>query len=133
MASNIEHNAAGVLSAAKVIADTGDATNQYRNIQWHTSRVKVRLFIPAEEYMDIVHGVLDDCLTEDGTMAYELVDFSIRLHIINAYALVELPEDFEQLYEIAYYSGLYEQICTVANKAQIESIYSAVQRYIDTM
>ena len=62
-----------------------------------------------------------------GDVAVELLDFSERLHIITAYAYVDMPEDFKQLYYIVYNSDLYDTVIKYVNVNQVQAIHDAVR------
>ena len=118
-----------VLSKGILTRLAGVSGKQNITVSWHTASFIMKTFLTANEYMDTVFSILDDCKAPDGSIAQELLDFSTRLHIITAYAFVEFPEDMEQIYYIVYNSDLYDTVLKHANSAQVESIITTVQRY----
>ena len=122
----IEVGQTKVLSKNEVLRVTGVSGKQYKTIQWHTVQIVVRPLLNMEEYIKTVRAIVVDCMSKDGEIAIELLDFSTRLHIIAAYAFVELPDDMEQLYYVVYQSDLYDTVLKVANRAQIDAIIKTV-------
>jgi hypothetical protein len=114
------------LSANMINRMTSASGKQNQTITWHSTNLTVRHFLPIEEYVDCVRGIVDDCKAPDGSIAIELLDFSERLHIITAYAYVDMPEDFKQLYYIVYNSDLYDTVIKYVNDAQINAIHNTV-------
>lgn len=115
-----------ILPKNEVLRITGVSGKQYKTVQWHSSQIVMKPLLNMEEYINTVKNIVADCADANGDVAIELLDFSIRVHIISAYAFVELPEDINQLYYIAYQSDLYDTTVGVANKAQVESIRRSV-------
>lgn len=107
-----------------------DGYKDYKKATWHSMSIYIRKFIPFNEYVDLVHKIIRECTSPDGSVALELLDFALRANIIATYAHVELPEDIGDLYDISYLSGLYEMILSTANKGQIRSIISFVDHTI---
>ena len=101
-----------------------------KSVEWHSHKITIRPFLPIKEFLNTVRDILKDCRTPDDKVALELLDYSIRSNIIAAYALVELPKDFDELYYIVYNSDLYDLVLENSNKAQIESIINTVNRCI---
>lgn len=102
-----------------------------QNVTWHGHEISVRPVISANEYMTLIHNVLSECTTEDDNVAIEMLDCAIKAHIIMTYASVDLPEDFQELFNAVYASGLYETVCSVASKTQIDAIYESVKLYLE--
>lgn len=118
------------LSKKELLRITGVAGKQYKSISWHSSQLIIKPLLTLPEYVDTVHRIICDCTGSDGTIAKELLDYSIRLHVIAAYSFVEVPEDLEQAYYIAYQSDLYDTVVKNVNAAQIDAIKKSVQMCI---
>lgn len=99
---------------------------KYKKVIWHTSELVIKSFLTIKEYFDTINNILMDCADKDGFVVYEMVDFATKLNIIISYALIELPDDIDELYYIAYESDLFKTICATANKDQIDSIVLSV-------
>ena len=104
----------------------GMRRTKYRKVAWHTSELVVKSFLTMKEYFDTVHSILDDCTDKDGAVVYEMVDFATKLNVIISYALIELPDDIDELYYIVYETDLYKTVYSFANKDQIDAIVSSV-------
>ena len=83
-----------------------------------------------EEYIDTVMSIINSCQRDDGSVSTELLDFSFRVNIVNAYAYVSLPEELEDLYYLMYSSDLYDFICENVNNAQLNAIRQSAERLI---
>lgn len=105
---------------------SGLRRDRHKKITWHTSELYVRTFLPYSEYQQLISNIVNGCITKSGDIVFDAVDFSIRLNIVMSYALVDLPEDIEELYYIVYESDLYDTVCSFINKGQIESVRMAV-------
>lgn len=99
---------------------------QSKKVVWHTSEVLIKHLLTLSEFVSTVRKIIDNCKSPDGKIAVELLDFSTRVGIITSYASVHVPEDINELYYIAYASGLYELICKNANESQICSVINTV-------
>lgn len=87
-------------------------------------------FLPIRIYTSLIDKILKTCERSDGDVAIELVDFALRLNIITAYSLVELPDDVDVLYYIVYCSDLYDTVAKNINQAQFNSITSTIKVYL---
>lgn len=114
------------LSVNELRRITGISQKQYKQVAWHTTAVVIRQMLSVSEYLTAVQNILNSCKSPEGEIAIELLDFAIRVGIVSAYAFVELPEDVNELYYLMYASDLYDLICSVANKSQIESIKKTI-------
>lgn len=119
-----------VLSLSNVRRIVGVSGKQYKKIVWHTSEIIVKPMLSISEYVQTVRKILNACRGPEDSIALELIDFAIRSNIISAYSFVQMPEDIDELYYIVYVSDLYDKICSVANKDQIESIKKSVMLYV---
>ncbi len=117
------------VSSERILRALGNAADTVRTITWRNLRIEVRHSIDADDFVRVVRNIIGNCTMEDG-FAFEFVDFSTRVNIIAAYALIELPEDFGQLFRLAYGAGLYDAIVGAVNTEQIGAIQSAVETYI---
>ena len=115
------------LSVNNLMRVVGLSGARNKKVQWHSSEITIRQLLTIQEFIELVRKILDDCRTPDGGIAIELIDFSTRVNIISAYAYVDLPENSEKLYYVVYGSDLYDKVCSVANKAQLESIAQSVR------
>lgn len=119
-----------ILSLNELKRNVGSPSEIVKSTRWHTSTIFIKYMLPLKEYIDIVHKIITYCTNSDGNIAIELLDFSTRINIISSYVFVELPEDIDELFNIAYNSGLYEIACSVANEAQIKSIIDTVMMVV---
>ena len=111
----------------------GVSAKHNKKVQWRSSEITIKQLLSAQEYIAVTQDILRDCLAPDGTVAIELIDFAIRANIVAAYAYVELPTEFEELYYVLYASDLYDKVCSVANKAQITEIEKTIAIYVQTL
>lgn len=109
---------------------TGVSYKQNKKITWHTEEIIVKNMLSMDEFVDVVRKIIGDCMSKDGDIAIELIDFSIKVNIISYYSFVELPDDINELYSIVYSSDLFTTICNSVNAAQIDSIYKTVNNMI---
>lgn len=109
----------------------GVSDKQYKKIDWHGSQLIMKRLLTVQEYVELIHHILDDCRSkEKDVFAIELLEFSIRLNTISAYAFVELPTEIDEIYYIVYSTDLYDVVCKNANRAQVESIRKSVMLYV---
>lgn len=118
-----------ILPVGKVRSVVGLRREKYRKIVWHSAELYVKTFLPLDEYRSLINGIVHYCITDSGEPLYDMVDFATRLNIVVAYALVELPNNIDDLYYTIYESDLYQTICANVNKGQVESVLSFVNRY----
>ena len=118
------------LSKAALMRTVGVTAKQNKKVVWRTNSIVVRQILSAKEFIDTVQNILHDCSSDDGSLSPELLDFAIRVNVIAAYAYVELPSDFDELYYAVYASDLYETVYKNTNSAQIDAIRQAVKIYI---
>ena len=116
-----------ILSLNELKRNVGSPTEIVKSTRWHTSTIFVKYMLPLKEYIDTICRIVSYCIAKDGNTALELLDFSIRLNIISSYIFIELPDDIDELYNIAYASDLYELVLSTANGAQIQSIINTVE------
>lgn len=109
----------------------GDPYKQSVCASWHSMSVKIRRLLPVHEFVETIKNILQDCRQKNGEYVRFLADFAIRTNIIASYAFVELPEDIDDLYVVAYESGIFELVAEHANGPQISSIISTVYGLID--
>lgn len=116
------------LSAATIKKLNGHPETQFKNATWHSMNIQIRMMLSLDDFISTVHTSIENCTDSNGNFTFELIDFALRINIIVAYAYVEMPEDINDLYMIAYASGLYELVCSVANTNQIDAIRDCVYR-----
>ena len=75
---------------------------------------------------------MKDCIGDDYSKSFMLLDFSFRVNIINAYAYVDLPTDIDTLYYIIYASDLFEIVYKRTNPAQIDAILESARLILQT-
>lgn len=119
-----------VLSLNNLKRVMGVAPITAKRVTWHTSEIMIKQMLSIDEYRTVVLDIIGNCMSENNKVAIELVDFSTRINIISAFAAVELPDNIDELFRVAYGSDLYDTVCKFANKAQIESIIKAVDKYV---
>lgn len=105
----------------------GVSGRQSRTVTWHTSNLTVRRVISPSEYIDTIDHIVQDCVSDDGKIATDFLDFAFRVNIISTYAYVELPNDLSELHLIVYASDLFETIYKYASSSQIDSILSSAK------
>ena len=118
------------LPVSKVRSVVGQRRVKYRKIVWHTAEMYVKTFLTLTEFRQLIDTIIQTCSTEDGVLVYELIDFATRVNIIAAYALIELPEDFDELYYVVYESDLYGSVVKNVNAAQMEAILATVNQLV---
>jgi hypothetical protein len=118
------------LPLSKVRSVVGQRRIKYRKIVWHTAEMYVKTFLPLDEYKNLIDSIIQACTAENGECIYELVDFATKVNIIAAYALIELPEDIDELYYIVYETDLYDTVCKNANKDQVASVLTFVSDFV---
>lgn len=99
---------------------------EFKKINWHNAELYVRPLLSFEEYANAVRAIVGYCFSSEGAFAPEFLDFALRVNIISTYAYVELPDDFDRLYELVYLSDLYDTVCSAVNKAQLDALKQAV-------
>lgn len=118
------------LSAETVLRVTSYDADTTLNITWHSMTIYIHRLLPLNQFIDVVQCILHDCCDDSGNFILPLVDFAMRTNIISAYIDIDLPNNGDDMYVIAYESGLYDLVCEKANKAQIASIRSCVEMYV---
>lgn len=116
-----------ILSANDVKRVVGVTQKQIKKVMWHTANIYVKPFLVMEEYISTVDRILEMCCSpDDEGYIVALLDFAIRLNIVDSYSYVELPEDPKELFYVLYASDLYETVYKNACQSQIDSIKDAV-------
>lgn len=119
-----------VLSANDIKRVAGVSKQRLKKIAWHTSEIVVKQSLSMDEFFGLIRDIMHDCTKEDGSVAIEFIDFSMRVNIISAYALVDLPKEPEDLFFATYSSDLYETICRAVNQNQLRAINRAISAYL---
>lgn len=118
------------ITANQLMHIAGVSAKQYKKVPWHTTTITVRQLLPAKECYGLIGDILNDCKSPNGEFIIELLDFSIRTHIISAYAFVSLPENPDDLYYLVYASDLYDVVCSTINQSQFEMIKYSIELYV---
>jgi len=118
------------LSTNELRRITGVSQKQNKSVHWHTATIIVKQLLSIREFIDVVRKIIADCKTQDGEVELELLDFATRVNIIAYYAFIDLPKDIDELYYVVYASDLYDVVCSVANKEQVNSIKNAISMII---
>lgn len=116
-----------VISFDAIRRIVGQPVAKYVKADWHSMTIQIRYLLSIQEYIELVHKIIDMCTTPSGEFAVELSDFALRSNIIIAYSMIEMPSDYTDMYAVAYDSGLYEAVLGAANAGQIQ----AIQKYIE--
>lgn len=104
--------------------------NRVKRVKWMNYEFSVRYSIGFSEYVKLIQKVVADCQNDNGEIAIELIDFSLRSNIIATYANIELPDNLDEVFRIVYASGLYELVEGAVNLSQIKSIETTVRMII---
>lgn len=104
--------------------------NRVKRVKWMNYEFSVRYSIGFSEYVKLIQKVVADCQNDNGEIAIELIDFSLRSNIIATYANIELPDNLDEVFRIVYASGLYELVENAVNLSQIKSIETTVRMII---
>lgn len=100
-----------------------------KDITWRKQLITVKERLPLQEYLNIVNHILRDCKSEDGQLAFEIVDFALRLNVIGAYTFIDLPKDINKLYDIIYFTDLYDAIAQEISQIQLNNIIETIFNY----
>lgn len=101
-------------------------------IEWRGVEVNVRRRLSLVEMMDFVDGVVESCFSPvDSSYMPEVKDFAIRCGILEDYANFTLPKNVEKKYELVCACDAYEQIMSIVDRTQFESILCAIDEKID--
>jgi hypothetical protein len=104
--------------------------NRVKRVKWMNYEFSVRYSIGFSEYVKLIQKVVADCQNDNGEIAIELIDFSLRSNIIATYANIELPDNLDEVFRIVYASGLYELVENAVNLSQIKSIETTVKMIV---
>lgn len=118
-----------VLPASKVRSVVGLRRVQYRKVVWHTAELWVRTLLDTQGYNNLISSIVEYCGRVDDAVELAMVDFATKLNIIIAYALVDLPDDIDDMYRVIYDSDLFKTVCTNVNSNQIQSVLNFVNAY----
>lgn len=119
------------ITANQLMRIAGVSAKQYKKVPWHTTTLTIRQLLPAKDFVSLIKDIITDCESPEGELKLELLDFSIRVNIITAYALsIELPKEPDDLYYIAYASDLYKTVCSNINQEQLTSVLQTVDLYV---
>lgn len=120
------------LSSNDVVRVAGVSGRQCKKALWHTSEILVKSMLTLDEFTGVVSAIVQDCIGDDYSKSFMLLDFSFRVNIINAYAYVDLPTDIDTLYYIIYASDLFEIVYKRTNPAQIDAILESARLILQT-
>ena len=115
-------------TANQLMRIVGVSAKQYKKVPWHTTTLTVRQLLPVEECLSLIDNIFKNCMSPKGDFKVELLDFSIRVNIIAAYAIsVDLPTKPEDTYYLVYASDLYDVVCKIINSNQLKMIKQTIE------
>lgn len=98
------------------------------DVNWHGKIIGMRTMLSQEEEIGLIHSIVDFCVKDDGSSIMpELLDFSIRLNIICAYADIDLPSSTDDIYKLICYSDLYKYVTDNVNSVQVNNIIESAK------
>lgn len=96
--------AAQILRAAKL-------KEEQARIEWRGLHITVKHFLPLEAIQPMLAGILELCAAgEEHMFKPELLEFSIRAHVLLWYTNIELPKDLPQQYQLVMWTDLYHTV-----------------------
>ena len=111
-----------ILKAKDVMSVGMRGYKEYIDYNWHGKIISIKNLLSRDEYIKLIHDIGDMCISQDGNFVPEMLDFSVKLNIIINYALVEMPDDLDDIYELIYYSDLYNAVLKNISKSQVNSV-----------
>lgn len=96
------------------------------DFDWHGVNIVVRKTIDFDETVKLVHNVVNNCFSDDGSYLAEAKDFLSRCEIIEAYTNVRLPQNVNSKYHILYCSDLFESVISCVNQVQLANLSAAI-------
>lgn len=119
------------ITANQLMRIAGVSAKQYKKVPWHATTLTIKQLLPAKECWGLISNIIQDCKSPKGEFKIELLDFAMRVNIIATYALsIELPEDPDDMYYLAYASDLYKVVCSSINQEQLGAIKDAIKFYM---
>lgn len=113
-----------------IMSVVGNPCEKVMQTTWGNRKIPIRRMLRIDEYVDLIRKIIDNCRTDDESIGLELVDFSIRINIISAFTGLDLPDDVNDMFSLAYGSNLYDVVCAHASQKQIEAIRETVMLYV---
>jgi hypothetical protein len=118
-----------VLSEEDLLKAAAIPFQKTKEIIWRNKSITVKESVSLREYLDLMRRIIRDASDNDGHILYELVDFSTKVNIIGSYSFINLPKDAQKLFDIIYYTDLYQSVAKEVNQDQLNSITSSVEFY----
>lgn len=107
--------------------------SRYEVVQWNGIEVTVRQAIPLTEMLGFVNDIVDACFLEDGTYFPEAEKFAVKVGVLSRYTNIEMPDDVEKQYWIAYDSGIFDTVYGCIDVPQLNEIIIAAEKRIQHM
>lgn len=108
-------------------------TENYQiTVEGSAAELNIKHTIGFEEMVSIVSNVVESCIdTENGEYFPYLFDFSMRINVMRYYGNIEIPDDINVRYNLAYNSDLYSHITSDINQEQLNQIIDSAKAKID--
>lgn len=93
--------------------------------------MKVKTSLGMEDAMGFVASIVSDCVDyDDAAYMPEVLDFAIRLHAVQYYTDLDIPDDLAVMYALLYETHLFDDVYENIHQHQFRKLVSSAQERI---
>lgn len=118
------------ITSKQIIEASADYYRDSDSFEWHGIEIFVNKVIPFMEMADYVNTVVGGCFTEEGDYVPQMKDYIINKLLILKYSNIELPEDYNEIYDFIYKTDIVSQIISRIDSSQFNSIINSINEKI---
>jgi hypothetical protein len=93
---------------------------------WNGVEIIVTRTLSLKEMLDFVNGAVKSCFMADNTYAPEIMDFAIKVSVLEKYANFTLPRNVESQYDMVYHTDAVDRVLEHVNYRQYQEICDSI-------
>lgn len=110
-----------------------DTYTPYRTLDWHGTEVTITHTLSLKDMLEFVSGVVKSCFTVDNAYTPEIMDFAIKVSVLEKYANFTMPRNIEMQYDMVYHTDAVECVLEHINLMQYREICDSICLKVDNM
>lgn len=110
-----------------------DTYEPYRTFNWHGVEVTITHTLSLKDMLEFVSGVVKSCFAADNAYTPEIMDFAIKVSILEKYANFTMPRNVEMQYDMVYHTDAVERVLEHINLAQYHEICESICLKVENM
>lgn len=95
-------------------------------VQWRGMNLVVKKLLSMDEMAVMFSDIMNECTIGINEVAYILLDYSFRKHVILYYSNAILPDNPDDINYIIYETDLFDTVCSHANSDQVMAIKKSI-------